>query len=62
VVGKIVDGQVAKWKKEIVLLDQEHVNADKHGSQTIEQMREAIAAKVGENVVIARFACFRIGE
>ena len=62
VVGKIVDGQVSKWKKEIVLLDQEHVNADRHGSQTIEQMREALAAKVGENVVIARFACFRIGD
>lgn len=62
VVGKIVDGQVAKWKKEIVLLDQEHVNADKHGSQTIEQMRESLAAKVGENVVISRFACFRIGD
>ncbi len=62
VIGKIVDGQVAKWAKDIVLLEQEHVNTDKHDSKTIEQLREAIAAKVGENVVISRFSCFRIGE
>lgn len=62
VVERIVDGQVAKWAKEIALLEQEHVNVDKHDSKTIEQMREAIAAKVGENVVISRFSCFRIGE
>lgn len=62
VVEKIVEGQVAKWAKDIALLEQEHVNTDKHDSKTIEQMREAIAAKVGENVVISRFSCFRIGE
>lgn len=62
IVEKIVDGQVAKWAKDIVLLEQEHVNTDKHDSKTIEQLREAIAAKVGENVVISRFSCFRIGE
>lgn len=62
VVEKIVDGQVAKWAREIALLEQVHVNEDKHESQTIEQMREALAAKVGENVVVSRFSCFRIGE
>lgn len=62
IIEKIVDGQVAKWAKDIVLLDQEHVNTDKHDSKTIEQLREEIAAKVGENVVISRFSCFRIGE
>jgi len=62
IVEKIVDGQVAKWAKDIVLLEQEHVNTDKHDSKTIEQLREEIAAKVGENVVISRFSCFRIGE
>ena len=62
IVEKIVDGQVAKWAKDIVLLDQEHVNTDKHDSKTIEQLREELAAKVGENVVISRFSCFRIGE
>ncbi len=62
VVEKIVDGQVAKWSREIALLEQEHVNGDKHDGKTIEQMREALAAKIGENVVISRFSCFRIGE
>ncbi len=62
IIEKIVDGQVAKWAKDIVLLEQEHVNTDKHDSKTIEQLREELAAKVGENVVISRFSCFRIGE
>jgi len=62
IVEKIVDGQVAKWAKDIVLLEQEHVNTDKHDSKTIEQLREELSAKVGENVVISRFSCFRIGE
>jgi elongation factor Ts len=58
---KIVEGQLRKWQEEIVLLQQEHVNQDKHESKTIEQMREDLAAKVGENVVVSRFSCFRIG-
>lgn len=62
VVERIVDGQLAKWKQEVSLLDQVHVNTDRHDSKTIEEMREELAAKVGENVVISRFSCFRIGE
>ena len=62
VVGRIVDGQVAKWAKEICLMDQEHINTGKHDSKTIEQLREEISAKVGENVKVARFSVFRIGE
>ncbi len=62
VIEKIVEGQVSKWAKDIALLEQEHVNTEKHDSKTIEQLREEIAAKVGENVVISRFSCFRIGE
>ena len=62
VIEKIVEGQVSKWAKDIALLEQQHVNTDKHDSKTIEQLREEIAAKVGENVVISRFSCFRIGE
>ena len=62
VVEKIVEGQLAKWAKEVALLDQMHVNADKHESKTIEELRQEIAAKTGENVRIARFARFRVGE
>ena len=62
VVEKIVEGQVAKWATEVALLDQTHVNADKHDSKSIEQLRQELAAKTGENVRIARFAYFRVGE
>ena len=59
---KIVEGRLQKWLTEIVLLKQEHVNKDKHGGQTIEELRAATAAKTGENVVIRRFARFQVGE
>jgi elongation factor Ts len=62
VIEKIVEGQLAKWRKEMVLLEQEHVNADKHEGKTIEELRAALAAKTGENVRIARFARFAVGE
>jgi elongation factor Ts len=61
VMAKIVDGQLAKWRKEVVLLEQEHVNADKHESKTIEELRTEVSAKTGENVRIARFARFEVG-
>jgi elongation factor Ts len=62
IVEKIVEGQLSKWASEVALLDQTHVNADKHGSKTIEELRQELAAKTGENVRIARFAYFRVGE
>ena len=62
VVEKIVAGQLAKWGSEVALLDQAHVNADKHDSKTIEELRQELAAKTGENVRVARFAYFRVGE
>ena len=61
-IGKIVDGQLAKWAKEIALLDQEHVNTEKHESKSIEELRQELASKTGENVRVARFAYFRVGE
>jgi elongation factor Ts len=61
-IGKIVDGQLAKWAKEIALLDQEHVNSDKHEGKSIEELRQELASKTGENVRVARIAYFRVGE
>ena len=61
VVEKIVEGQLAKWAKEVALLDQGHVNAEKHESKTIDELRQELAAKTGENVRVARFAYFRVG-
>jgi elongation factor Ts len=62
IIEKIVAGQLGKWAKERALLEQEHFNADKHEGKTIEELRTQLAAKTGENVQIARFARFEIGE
>jgi elongation factor Ts len=59
---KIAEGKLRKWMEEVVLLDQEHVNKDKHEGQTIEQMRQAISSKTGENVQIRRFTRYQVGE
>ncbi len=60
--AKIAEGRMRKWLEEVVLLEQEHVNSDKHEGKTIEELRAALAAKTGENVVVRRFARFAVGE
>jgi elongation factor Ts len=59
---KIAEGRMRKWLEEVVLLNQTHVNPDKHGGKTIEELRTELAASTGENVLIRRFARFQIGE
>lgn len=59
---KIVQGKLEKWLDEAILLRQKHVNEEKYGGQTIEQLRAALASETGENVVIRRFARFQVGE
>jgi elongation factor Ts len=61
VVEKIVEGQLQKWAKDVALLNQEHVNSDKHDGKTIEELRADLASKTGENIRIARFARFVVG-
>ncbi len=60
--AKVAEGKLRKWLEEVVLLNQPHVNADRYGGQTIEQIRADVSAKTGENVVIRRFARFAVGE
>jgi elongation factor Ts len=62
IVEKIVDGQLQKWSQEVALLEQEHIRTDRYEGKTVEEMRAEIASKTGENVVVARFAHFRVGE
>jgi elongation factor Ts len=59
---KVAEGRLRRWLEEVVLLNQVHVNADKHGDKTIEELRAETAAKTGENVVIRRFVRFAVGE
>jgi elongation factor Ts len=62
VIDKIVSGQLSKWEKEIALLEQEHINSDRHEGKTIGELRAEVASKTGENIRIARFARFVVGE
>ncbi len=62
VIPKIVEGQLAKWEQEMALVEQEHVRSDRYDGKTIEELRAELAAKTGENVRVARFARFAVGE
>src|SRR5262249_36653603 len=59
IIAKMVDGQISKWKKEIVLLDQAFVKADKKDTRTL---LTELVAKIGENCKIRRFARYEVGE
>ena len=62
IIQKIVEGQISKWSKDVALLEQEHIRSDMHEGKTIEQLRQELAANTGENIRIARFARFQVGE
>jgi elongation factor Ts len=59
--AKIAEGKLRKWMEEVVLLNQQHVNPDKHDGKTIEQLRVELSGTTGENVVIRRFSRFAVG-
>jgi elongation factor Ts len=59
---KIVRGRLDKWLEEVVLLHQSHINEEKHGGKTLEELRAELAANTGENIVVRRFARFQVGE
>ena len=58
---RIVQGKLDKWLDDVVLMRQKHVNEDKYGGKTIEELRAALASETGENIVIRRFARFAVG-
>jgi elongation factor Ts len=59
VVSKIVEGQVSKYFAERCLLDQPFI---KNPDQTVSDYIKDYVAKLGENIVVRRFARFAIGE
>jgi elongation factor Ts len=59
--GKIVEGKLDSWYKTIVLLEQEMHNPKFEG-KSVQQLRDELTAKTGENVVIRRFVRFAIGS
>jgi elongation factor Ts len=58
---KIVTGKLDAWYRTIVLLEQEMHNP-KFDGKTVQQLRDELTAKTGENVVVRRFIRFAIGQ
>ena len=59
IVDKIVDGQIAKYIKEICLLEQPFV---KDTDKTVQEMVTEKIATIGENISVRRFVRFEMGE
>jgi elongation factor Ts len=59
IIDKIVDGRMDKFYSESVLLDQPFIKDD---SKTVRDLLNEVVSKLGENVKIARFARFQIGQ
>jgi elongation factor Ts len=59
IVDKIVDGQIGKFYKERVLLEQAFV---KESKMSIEDLQKELVAKLGENIQIRRFVRYELGE
>lgn len=56
---KIVEGRMSKYYEEVCLLEQPFV---KDNSITVGQLIATKIAKVGENISVARFARFKVGD
>jgi elongation factor Ts len=61
VIPKIIEGQLAKWAKEICLLDQVWVK-DPEGKKDVRTLLTELIAKTGENVKVRRFVRYEVGE
>lgn len=59
VVEKIIEGKLDKFYKEACLLEQPFI---KDGAMTVNDVVTATIAKLGENIVVRRFARLEIGE
>ena len=55
---KIVEGQMAKWYKEVVLYEQPFRDSD----QTVGDLITDAIARIGENIRVRRFTRFQLGE
>jgi elongation factor Ts len=59
ILDKIVQGRLEKFFQEVVLLEQPFI---KDQDITIKDMLTSAIGKLGENIVVKRFARFRLGE
>jgi elongation factor Ts len=61
VLQKIVDGQMAKWCKEVCLMDQTWIK-DPEGKKDIKGLLTDLIGKIGENIKVRRFVRYEVGE
>ncbi len=59
ILDKIIDGKIAKYYEQNCLLEQEYI---RDSDKKIKDLVTAMIAKLGENIVVKRFARFTIGE
>jgi elongation factor Ts len=59
VIEKIVEGKLGSFYEQAVLVDQPSIRDPK---TTVGQMIQAAVAKLGENIGVARFVRFKVGE
>jgi len=59
VIDKIVEGKLGSFYEQVCLMDQPSIRDPK---TTVGQMVQAAIAKLGENIGVARFVRFRVGE
>jgi elongation factor Ts len=59
VIEKIVEGKLNSFYEQVVLLDQPSIRDPK---VTVGQLVQAAIAKLGENIGVARFVRFKVGE
>jgi elongation factor Ts len=59
ILSKIVDGKIDKYYEEICLLEQPYI---RDPDRKVKELVDQAIAKLGENIVVRRFAKFRIGD
>ena len=59
VIEKIVEGKLGAFYEQVCLVDQPSIRDPK---TTVGQMLQAAIAKLGENISVARFVRFKVGE
>ena len=56
---KIVDDRISKWFQDVCLLEQPFI---KENTTTVADLIKQKIAKLGENITVARFVRFKVGE
>jgi elongation factor Ts len=59
VIEKIIEGKLGSFYEQVCLVDQASIRDPK---TTVNQMIQAVVAKLGENMSVARFVRFKVGE